>query len=66
MNGEKLQLCVDVALANPDSLKIILIDGTEKLSEANRNKLYEICKEKGLQVLATRTTDSNELNIVEL
>lgn len=64
--GEKLQLCVDVALANPDSLKIILIDGTEKLSEANRNKLYEICKEKGLQVLATRTTDSNELNIVEL
>jgi exonuclease SbcC len=64
--GEKLQLCVDVALANPDSLKIILIDGTEKLSEANRNKLYEICKEKGLQILATRTTDSNELNIVEL
>ena len=64
--GEKLQLCVDVTLANPDSLKIILIDGTEKLSEANRNKLYEICKEKGLQILATRTTDSNELNIVEL
>ena len=64
--GEKLQLCVDVTLANPDSLKIILIDGTEKLSEANRNKLYEICKEKGLQILATRTTDNNELNIVEL
>ena len=64
--GEKLMLCVDVALANPDSLKIILIDGTEKLSEANRNKLYEICKERGLTIIATRTTDQDELNIVEL
>lgn len=64
--GEKLQLCVDVTLANPDSLKIILIDGTEKLSEANRNKLYEICKERGLTIIATRTTDQDELNIVEL
>lgn len=64
--GEKLMLCVDVALANPDSLKIILIDGVEKLSEANRKKLYEICKERGLTIFATRTTDSNELNIVEL
>ena len=59
-------LCVDVALANPDALKIILIDGVEKLSEANRQKLYEICKERGLTIFATRTTDSNELNIVEL
>ena len=64
--GEKLMLCVDVALSNPDSLKIILVDGTEKLSEENRKRLYEICKEKGLTVIATRTTDSNELNIVEL
>lgn len=64
--GEKLMLCVDVALSNPDSLKIILVDGTEKLSETNRNKLYGICKEKGLTVIATRTTDTNELNIVEL
>lgn len=64
--GEKLMLCVDVALANPDSLKIILVDGTEKLSEANRNKLYEICKERGLTIIATRTTDEDTLNIVEL
>ena len=64
--GEKLMLCVDVALSNPDSLKIILVDGTEKLSEANRNKLYEICKERGLTVIATRTTDEDTLNIIEL
>ena len=64
--GEKLMLCVDVTLNNPNSLKLILVDGIEKLSEENRNKLYEICKEKGLQVIATRTTDENILNIIEL
>lgn len=66
MNGEKLQLCVDVTLGDENNLKLILIDGTEKLSEENRKKLYEICKERGLQILATRTTDNNELNIIEL
>ena len=66
MNGEKLQLCVDVTLGDENNLKLILIDGTEKLSEENRKKLYEICKEKGLQIVASRTTDNNELNIIEL
>ena len=64
--GEKLQLCVDVTLGDENNLKLILIDGTEKLSEENRKKLYEICKEKGLTVIATRTTDDDILNIVEL
>ena len=64
--GEKLQLCVDVTLSDNNNLKLILIDGTEKLSEENRNKLYDICKERGLQVIATRTTDNPELNIIEL
>ena len=48
------------------NLKLILIDGTEKLSEENRNKLYEICKKHGLQIIASRTTDDNELKIIEL
>ena len=64
--GEKLQLCVDVSLSNDNNLKLILIDGTEKLSEENRNKLYEICKTHGLQIIASRTTDDNELKIIEL
>ena len=64
--GEKLQLCVDVTLSDNNNLKLILIDGTEKLSEENRKKLYAICKEKGLTVIATRTTDNPELNIIEL
>ena len=64
--GEKLMLCVDITLSNPNSLKLILIDGVERLSEVNRNELYKICKEKGLQCIATRTTDNTELNVIEL
>ena len=62
-DGEKLNLCVDVALAKPNSLQLILIDGAEKLSDDNRTALYARCKEKGLQFIATRTTNDNELEV---
>ncbi len=65
-DGEKLDLCVDVTLQNPENLQIILIDGVEKLSTENRTKLYEKCKANGLQFIATRTTDEDELNITYL
>ncbi len=61
--GEKLNLCVDVALSKPNSLQIILIDGAEKLSDDNREKLYAKCREKGLQFIATRTTNDSELEV---
>lgn len=61
--GEQLNLCVDVALSKPNSLQIILIDGAEKLSDKNRDKLYSKCKEKGLQFIATRTTNADGMEI---
>lgn len=64
--GEKLDLCADVAISRPNALQIILIDGTEKLSDENRMRLYEKCKEKGLQFIATRTTNDNELEVTTL
>lgn len=64
--GEKLMLCVDVAISKPNSLKLILLDGVEKLSDENRQNLYRKCKEAGLQFIATRTTNENELNIIEV
>lgn len=65
-DGEKLDLCVDVTLSNSQGLKIILIDGVERLSETNKNKLYAKCKIAGLQFLATQTTDSDEMEVVYL
>lgn len=64
--GEKLDLCIDVALQNPNGLNIILIDGVEKLATDLREKLYAKCKEKGLQFIATRTTDDDAMTVVEL
>ena len=64
--GEQLILCVDVALSKPNNLKLILLDGVEKLSDTNREILYNKCKEAGLQFIATRTTNENELVITEI
>lgn len=64
--GEKLDLCVDIALKNKTGLQIVLIDGVEKLSPVNRQHLYDRCKASGLQFIATRTTADNELTVVEL
>ena len=64
--GEKLDLCIDVAIQNPNGLNIILIDGVEKLATDLREKLYQKCKNKGLQFIATRTTDDDTMTVVTL
>jgi hypothetical protein len=64
--GEKLDLCIDVAIQKPNGLQIILIDGVEKLATTLREQLYAKCKDKGLQFIATRTTDDDEMIITEL
>lgn len=63
--GEKLDLCIDVALQKPNGLQIILIDGVEKLSTALRNELYQKCKQKGIQFIATRTTDDSDITVIK-
>ena len=55
-----------LTLHNPSGLQIILIDGAEKLDDISRKKLYEKCKDKGLQFIATRTTNDSELLVTEL
>lgn len=64
--GERLDLCIDVAIQKPNGLQIILIDGMEKLATDLREQLYRKCKDKGLQFIATRTTDDKDLTVVEL
>lgn len=65
-DGELLSLCVDIAVSKPGQLQIILIDGAERLDSKSRADLYARCKEKGLQLIATRTADSDTLEVVEL
>ena len=65
-DGELLELCVDISVSKPGQLQIILIDGAENLDSVSRQRLYDRCKAKGLQLIATRTTDSNVLEVTEL
>lgn len=65
-DGELLELCVEIAISKPNRLQIILIDGAEKLDDESRRRLYAKCKEKGLQFIATRTTNDSELIVTEL
>ena len=65
-DGELLELCVDITVSKPGQLGIILVDGAERLDDKSRAALYERCKAKGLQLIATRVSDSNELEITEL
>ena len=65
-DGELLELCVEIAISKPERLQIILIDGAEKLDDESRHRLYAKCKEKGLQFIATRTTNDSELIVTEL
>lgn len=65
-DGEKLDLCIDVAIQNPKGLQIILIDGVEKLSTPWKERLYHKCKDKGLQFIATRTTDDEDMSVITL
>ena len=65
-DGEKLDLCVDVANLQETPLKLLLIDGVEKLGSKNRERLYAKCKKKGVQFISTRTTDDETMIVVEL
>lgn len=65
-DGELLELCVDITVSKPGQLQIILIDGAERLDKESRERLYAKCKAKGLQLIATRVTDSEELEVTAL
>lgn len=64
--GEKFELCISIATKNPNSLQMLLIDGIERLATDKRDKVYANLKKKGVQFIATRTTDDDDLRVIEL
>lgn len=65
-DGEKFDFCIDVAALQKTPLNLILIDGAEKWSKENRERIYAKCKAKGIQFIATRTTADDSLIVVEV
>ena len=64
--GEKISLALEVSIANPAGLSIVLLDGVESLASDKRAELYKKCKDKGIQFIATRTTEDDDLTVIEL
>lgn len=64
--GEKFELCVSITTKNDKSLQLILMDGIERLASEKRDKVYSDLKAKGVQFIASRTSDDESLTVVEL
>jgi len=43
-----------------------LLGITERLDTADRERLYQKCRDKGIQMIASRVTDSEEMEVIEL
>ena len=62
--GEKLNLCIDIAVAKAGELKVVLVDGFEKLDKNKQQQFIEKAKESGLQYFITEVSEG-ELTIKE-
>ena len=62
--GEKLELCIDIAVAKTGELKTVLVDGFEKLDKESRKAFIKKAKKSGLQYFITRVANG-ELEIKE-
>lgn len=65
-DGEKYELCIHIAARKNAEIKFMLLDGLEKLSSQNRQKIFELCKKLGVQFIGAMTTDSDVLEITEV
>lgn len=65
-DGEKLDLCIRIAVRREGALNMLLLDGIERLDTKSRDNIYRLLKEKGVQFIASRTTDDDKLTVIEL
>lgn len=65
-DGEKLDLCIQVATEREGSIQLLLLDGMEKLPKEDQNRIYATLKKKGVQFIATCVTEDDKLTVVEL
>lgn len=61
--GEQLDVAVDIAIATLGELKVVLVDGLERLDATHQERLLERLTAAGVQAFVTKVTDS-ELVIV--
>ncbi|MDF2563764.1 MAG: hypothetical protein K0Q53_159 [Massilibacillus sp.] len=65
-DGEKLEAAFKIALQRIGELRIMCLDGFEKLNESEQNKIIKICEDNDIQAFVTITKDmeNGSFNIV--
>lgn len=58
-DGEKLRLAIQVAAAGASDLGVVCIDGAERMSEQEREKLLTSLEKMGLQFFITEVSDDD-------
>ena len=59
-SGEALEVAFKIALERMGTLRIICIDGFERLNESEQKKVIDLCKNNDVQGFFTKTTDTED------
>jgi len=61
-DGEKLESAFKIALQRMGELKVICLDGFEKLNESEQKKIIKLCEDNDIQAFVTITKDTENNN----
>lgn len=66
-DGEKLEAAFKIALQRIGELRIMCLDGFEKLNETEQKKIIKLCEDENIQafITVTKDTKNNEIEIKE-
>jgi len=59
-DGEKMEVAFKIALQRMGDLRIICLDGFEKLNESEQRKILELCEQNDIQAFVTVTKDTED------
>lgn len=62
-DGEKLEAAFKIALQRIGELRLLCLDGFEKLNESEQKKIVKLCEENDIQAFITITKDTSDGNI---
>lgn len=65
-DGEKLEAAFKIALQRMGELRVICLDGFEKLNESEQKKVVKLCESNDVQAFVTITKDTAENNTYEV
>lgn len=61
-DGEKLEVAFKIALQRMGKLKVMCLDGFEKLNKSEQEKILKLCKDKNIQAFVTVTKETENGN----